>query len=100
MYVFTLNTIGEKLTRLSSKQILKKDACVYVHTRVHTYTWRVLSSLPQFILTNFKGPAKLVLVIKCSYQDLQTMYAYTTTADQILNAQNVVCVNEFLLYVP
>ena len=31
MYVlFTLNTIGEKLTRLTSKQILKKDACVYV----------------------------------------------------------------------
>ena len=34
--VFSLSTIGEMWTRLTSRQPLKKDACTYVHVYIHT----------------------------------------------------------------
>ena len=34
--VFSLSTIGEMWTRLTSRQPLKKDACMYVHVYIHT----------------------------------------------------------------
>ena len=60
-------------------------------------------------MTNYKGPTKLVLVIRCSsHQDLLTIYMYTTTANQMMLGNYVVCIkqkfvlrvllNEVLLY--